>query len=187
MERTHTEMMDTLKKKKKSKSASTSSTPPPSPGLAPTTTSSIVAKYELLQRKEHELQLLGASGTNPTNRVTAYTYMMENPPMGKKGPLYRCATLLGEGPFVSKVMFNVMQWLFHCVFLLIGYIPLYLSLIVFQNVFIMAAYFFLFLIFSIWNSAGVLDGWIRKLQNEADVHTKSDVASAAASSKKKDA
>lgn len=155
-----------------SSTGSPSTTPPPSPGLGPlpsTSTSKLLKKYALLQRKEQELRHLGDSGTNPTNRVTAYTYMMEKPPMGKKGPLYRCATIFGEGPFVSKVMFNVMQWGFHCVFLFIGYVPMYLSLMVFQNVFILASYFFLFLIFSIWNAAGVMDHWIDKLQAKAGV------------------
>ena len=48
--------------------------------------------------------------------------MLERPPLGKKGPLYRFVVFFGHQPFRTKIMFGVTQWIMHLIFFVIGYV-----------------------------------------------------------------
>ncbi|CUG27626.1 transmembrane protein, putative [Bodo saltans] len=101
-------------------------------------------------------------------RTTAYTWMMEYPPMGKKGPLYKLVVLLGKKRLPSTVMFAVAQWIIHAVFFVLGFIPLYLSLIRYDSAGPLLLYTCGFVLLCIYNAAAVNKSWIKKLKAQAD-------------------
>jgi hypothetical protein len=101
-------------------------------------------------------------------RTTAYTWMMEHPPMGKNGPLYRLVVLLGNGRLPSTVMFAVAQWIIHAVFFVLGFIPLHLSLIRYESAGPLLLYTCSFVLLCIYNAAAVNKSWIKKLTVQAE-------------------
>lgn len=70
------------------------------------------------------------NGSSPfvDDHVTAYTWLMEKPPLGKNGPLYRFVTLFGTGVVPTKILFSVAQCILHALFMCIGAVPVYCSL-----------------------------------------------------------
>lgn len=101
-------------------------------------------------------------------RTTAYTWMMEHPPMGKSGPLYKMVVSMGKSRFPSTVMFAVTQWVIHAVFFVLGFVPLYLSLIHYESAGPLLLYTCGYVLLCIYNAAAVNKNWIKKLKLQAD-------------------
>jgi hypothetical protein len=101
-------------------------------------------------------------------RTTAYTWMMEHPPMGKKGPLFKMVTLLGTSRLPSTIMFAVTQWLIHVVFFTLGFVPVYMSLIWYESAGPLLLYTCGYVLLCIYNAAAVNKNWIKKLTAQAE-------------------
>lgn len=125
----------------------------------------------------------GVVGTHASvQRVTAYTWLMEKPPGGKNGVLYRAVTLLGPGELATKFMFSVVQLGLHVGFLVLGYVPLRLSVHYF-DVAPLLVYIAGFLLNTVWNAAKTMDKWIRKLE-KGNAKKSDDIDSSSSASAK---
>jgi hypothetical protein len=114
-------------------------------------------------RKLARMSVISQACAN-VERVTAYTYLMEHPPLGKEGPLFRFVTILGRDEVSTKFMFSVAQLLIHFLFFSMSYPPLFFSLVVVESALPMFAYTWFFFFVCIYNAAAVNKSWIRKLQ-----------------------
>lgn len=104
---------------------------------------------------------------DPSKRVTAYTWMMDHPPGGKKGLPYRFVTCLGMGRLPTTALFQVTQWIIHVVFYSWCYPVLYLSFHCTFSAYPLLLYVVLFLLITVYNAACVNKKWIGKLQRMA--------------------
>ncbi|KEG08506.1 hypothetical protein DQ04_07021010 [Trypanosoma grayi] len=110
----------------------------------------------------------GSSG-NPTQRVTAYTWLMEHPPLGKQGPLYRFVTMFGTAYLPTMVMFQVTQWLLHVVFFTLAYPVLYYSFHVELSAWPLVLYVIVFIFVCVYNAALMCKKWYQKLRDLAEI------------------
>lgn len=105
---------------------------------------------------------------DPSTRVTAYTWLMEHPPGGTNGILYRFVTCLGMGRLPTTILFQVAQWIIHFVFFTAAYPVIYasfrLTLAAWPLLLLVA--FFLFL--CICNAAAMDQKWTDKLRMMAE-------------------
>ncbi|KAH9597361.1 Protein of unknown function DUF2838 [Trypanosoma melophagium] len=141
---------------------------------------------ELEQRQEELCRLTGATreeaqllrpilllseglAGDPAHRVTAYTWMVEHPPLGKEGPLYRFVTMFGMGYLPTVIMFQVTQWILHVLFFTLAYIALYCSFHVAFSAWPLVLYVILFVVLCVYNAAVVNKRWIQKLQRLAEI------------------
>ncbi|KAF8302467.1 hypothetical protein TcYC6_0047060 [Trypanosoma cruzi] len=104
---------------------------------------------------------------DPTQRVTAYTWLMEHPPLGKEGVLYRFVTMFGTGYLPTVILFQVAQWLLHMCFFTLAYPIMYYSFHVALSAWPLALYLIFFLLYTVYNAAAVNKRWIQKLQRLA--------------------
>ncbi|RNF00252.1 uncharacterized protein Tco025E_08841 [Trypanosoma conorhini] len=104
---------------------------------------------------------------DPTHRVTAYTWLMEHPPLGKQGLLYRLVTAFGTGYLPTMALFQVTQWLFHVAFFTLAYPVMYYSFHVALAAWPLALYLIAFLLYTVYNAAAVNKRWVQKLQRLA--------------------
>ncbi|ESL07884.1 hypothetical protein TRSC58_04423 [Trypanosoma rangeli SC58] len=123
---------------------------------------------------------------DPTHRVTAYTWLMQNPPLGKEGVLYRFVTMLGTGYLPTMVLFQVAQWLLHVAFFTLAYPVMHYSFHVALSAAPLALYLISFLLYTVYNAAAVNKRWIQKLQRLAAIgmearreHTDASLSAAA--------
>ena len=124
------------------------------------------------QRKRTAARLLSSPHSNNadtgvlTQRVTAYTWMLEHPIGGKGGALHRLLFALGPQEVRTKFMFSVIQFGLHVAFLLVGYVPIRASVALWSAEPLLL-YTLCFLVLAIRNAAIVMKRWIQKLQAEA--------------------
>ena len=89
--------------------------------------------------------------------TSSYTWLMESPPLGKKGPLYRAVTCLGMGYTRTHVGFILMQAIVHLVFFAIALSARYLSAAVETDYpWGMVAYVGLFALWGTFNGANLV-------------------------------
>lgn len=100
-------------------------------------------------------------------RTTSYTWMMDSPPLGKKGPLYRFVTCFGTARFTTTLMFAVAQLLIHASFFVLGFGPIYFALIVYESAWPLLMYTCMYVLLCIYNAAAVNKSWIKKLTLKA--------------------
>lgn len=120
-----------------------------------------------MRRENKDLRTFADCGTNPTARVTAYTWMMEHPPGGKNGLRYRIVFALGDSEHATKFMFSVVQLAFHLVYIFASVPALYVALKWREEPSWLLPYLCIFLIVAISNAATVMAKWIGKLQLSA--------------------
>eukprot|EP00744_Colponema_vietnamica_P007841 GILI01011241.1.p1 GENE.GILI01011241.1~~GILI01011241.1.p1 ORF type:complete len:586 (+),score=94.19 GILI01011241.1:56-1813(+) len=118
-------------------------------------------------KAQGKLQSLADCGTNPTARVTAYTWMMADPPGGTKGIMYRLVTCMGKGALPTQVLFSVVQLLFHLIYISASIPVLFLALKWREEPSWLLGYLSIFTILSINNAGEVMRKWISKLQVKA--------------------
>lgn len=106
---------------------------------------------------------------DPTHRVTAYSWLMENPPLGKNGVFYRIVTIFGTGYVPTMVLFQITQWFVHMFFFTLAYPFMYYSFHVSLSAGPLALYVIIFCFICVYNAAAVNKGWIRKLQHLAKI------------------
>ena len=111
-------------------------------------------------------RVLGNCGTNPTDRITSYTWLMQSPPFGKEGFLYKFATLFGVG-VASKVMFSILQGVLHLFFLLISYPAVFATVHIFDDVWFLLLFISFFFLLAVHNAAQMQASWIMKLKKLA--------------------
>lgn len=116
-----------------------------------------------------QLQALADCGSNPTSRVTAYTYMMADPPGGKKGIMYRLVTIFGEGALPTQILFSVVQLLFHLIYISASLPVLFLALKWREEPSWLLGYLSIFSVLAVNNAGEVMRKWITKLQSQAGV------------------
>ncbi|RNF05179.1 hypothetical protein TraAM80_04751 [Trypanosoma rangeli] len=106
---------------------------------------------------------------DPTHRATAYTWLMQHPPLGKEGVLYRFVTMFGTGYLPTMVLFQVTQWLLHVAFFTLAYPVMHYSFHVALSAAPLALYLISFLLYTVYNAAAVNKRWIQKLQRLAAI------------------
>lgn len=153
---------------------------------------------QLTGSTETEAELLRPSmvisegaGGNPAERMTSYTWMMEHPPGGRRGPLARFVMLFGKGRLPTTIMFQVTQLILHAIFFTCSFPVIYVCFHYTLSAWPLLAWVLTFACVCVYNAACVNKKWIAKLQQmaskgmEAERHdqlTKSMAAAAAAKS-----
>lgn len=118
-------------------------------------------------------------------RIDAFKWMMEKPPGGKDGLLYKMATVLGLGAG-ARVMFVVIQAGMHFVFLSVGYLVIKLSVWLW-DAWPLLAFVFVFLLISVRNGALLMKRWITRLQQATAAGARAGSAASAEDGKKQKA
>lgn len=102
---------------------------------------------------------------DPTHRVTAYSWLMEHPPLGVNGVFYRTVTIFGTGYLPTMVLFQVMQWILHMLFFTLAYPFMYYSFHVALSASPLVIYVMVFFLLCVYNAAAINKSWIRRLKS----------------------
>ncbi|EPY32152.1 hypothetical protein STCU_02950 [Strigomonas culicis] len=112
--------------------------------------------------------LAEGAGGDLSQRMTAYTWMMEHPPGGFKGLPYRFVTCCGTERLPSTFFFAVSQLLCHMLFFSIHYVVfIYPSFHYFYSVLPLSICLLGYVALCIYNAASMNKKWIKQLQRMA--------------------
>ena len=104
------------------------------------------------------------AGYRLRTRETSYSWMMNHPPLGKKGLPYRFVTCLGMGGLQTKFLFAVIQWALHVVFFVVGYVGVVgFAMAHPTGTWAPLAYIVVYYHFAVRNAGNITSKWVRKL------------------------